>query len=564
MTTSITSTFATTTPPEMPTLLTKPRHSACNTSDSTSESTAATSGSISSADQQFDSPGEKKLAQTPPYAYIAVTDPTVSTGESKLALNRQNSGSLPDFRKAELQTEEGMFDMSDFGCGGDFYHQVDVSEHVRKPLPEVPEETDTLNIGTPPSCLYQTGQFESNVVISPALIGTSPMGPSSIASSSSTAQSMELHAAQPLLYSAIGSLERGGDSNTAAFRNRYVKSSAREFRSSEVTHVTQPARRQKNRLSTATLVSHGSSGKPVSQDARKDGNKPQSDRPFTATKSVLRKKEHDPSTKEKALQSKVDFEDPGSGGSGSNKKDKVRKKEKRVTINQQTEEMFLPVSEAFTPRVKKEIKYKPAEMRTPVQSMSSKIGTLSRPNFRDALRRVAMIIRQHIEKIERRFETSVPKETEGLFSPSMRDLFSDEQFVTPRYKCTMVRVPMARPSTVFGLRKIRLNFSIPTEEEIYEFGHQLFNSVQLSSECSIVCLIYVERLMEVAKVPLVSCTWRPIFMCGLLLASKVWQDLASWNIEFAAVYPQYSLDAINRLELLFLRMIKWDLYISSR
>merc|ERR1712127_744351 len=94
-------------------------------------------------------------------------------------------------------------------------------------------------------------------------------------------------------------------------------------------------------------------------------------------------------------------------------------------------------------------------------------------------------------------------------------------------------------------------------------AHQLFNSVQLSSECSIVCLIYVERLMEVAKVPLLASTWRPIFMCGLLLASKVWQDLSSWNIEFASVYPQFSLDAINKLELQFLRMVKWDLYISS-
>merc|ERR1712100_920032 len=72
-----------------------------------------------------------------------------------------------------------------------------------------------------------------------------------------------------------------------------------------------------------------------------------------------------------------------------------------------------------------------------------------------------------------------------------------------------------------------------------------------------------ERLMEIAKVPLLACTWRPIFMCGLLLASKVWQDLSSWNIEFASVYPQYPLDAINRLELNFLRNVKWDLYISS-
>jgi len=40
-----------------------------------------------------------------------------------------------------------------------------------------------------------------------------------------------------------------------------------------------------------------------------------------------------------------------------------------------------------------------------------------------------------------------------------------------------------------------------------------------------VCLVYVERLMETANVPLVSQNWRPILLCGLLLASKVWQDL---------------------------------------
>lgn len=43
--------------------------------------------------------------------------------------------------------------------------------------------------------------------------------------------------------------------------------------------------------------------------------------------------------------------------------------------------------------------------------------------------------------------------------------------------------------------------------------------------CIAVCLIYVERLMETAYVPLVSKTWRPVLLCGLLLASKVWQDL---------------------------------------
>lgn len=227
--------------------------------------------------------------------------------------------------------------------------------------------------------------------------------------------------------------------------------------------------------------------------------------------------------------------------------------------------MFRPSSDAYTPRMgKKGLKYKPAEMRTPVQKMASPLGTLSRPDFRDALRRVAMIIHKHIVKIESRFENkNATKKDDGLFAEAMKEEFSEEGFVTPKYRCTMVRVPMARPGMVFGLIKVRQRYDIPTEAEIYEFAHQLFQSVQLSSECSIVCLIYVERLMEQAKVPLLACTWRPIFMCGLLLASKVWQDLSTWNIEFAGVYPQYSLESINRLELQFLRRVKWDLYISS-
>ena len=94
--------------------------------------------------------------------------------------------------------------------------------------------------------------------------------------------------------------------------------------------------------------------------------------------------------------------------------------------------------------------------------------------------------------------------------------------------------------------------------------YRLFSRVQLSSECSIVCFIYVERLMERANVPLMTSTWKPIVLCALLLASKVWQDLSSWNVEFSQVYPRFRLSSINHLEHTYLSQIKWDLYISSQ
>ena len=43
----------------------------------------------------------------------------------------------------------------------------------------------------------------------------------------------------------------------------------------------------------------------------------------------------------------------------------------------------------------------------------------------------------------------------------------------------------------------------------------------------------------------------------------MWQDLSSWNVEFAQVYPQYTLESINRLEREFLHALHWDLYISG-
>jgi len=113
------------------------------------------------------------------------------------------------------------------------------------------------------------------------------------------------------------------------------------------------------------------------------------------------------------------------------------------------------------------------------------------------------------------------------------------------------------------MNQVKVEYTIPTVDEIFHFMRTLFKKAALSSECSIVSIIYIERIMEVAHVPLVAITWRPIVLCGLLLASKVWQDLSSWNVEFATIFPQFSLASINRLERMFVNCIKWDLYISS-
>ena len=468
------------------------------------------------------------------------------------------------------------------------------------------------NPSTPPASLGGTppmGPVESSPGIdsSPLLgapakmIGPSGTGAAKEQDSGNSLSSSPMPQRPAMLYSAIGSLEDPSNQSFQQSRWSKKKNQSAATQKYEFTVQTQllipPPNLQKKKVTATTTTTSPTSSSNRNNATKKSGMsellgaaagpKPPPGQAkqdnAAATTSALANTTTTTTTNSSTAEENMELNQqtikasnlklPGQKSDKNNNKsvkiaapqDANKKKVKRAA---QPKEQFRPSSDAYTPRMgKKEIKYKPAEKRTPVQQMSSGLGTLSRPNFRDALRRVAMILRQHIVKIERRFESHMTARKsggrDGLFMQSMKEEFSEDRFATPTYKVTMVRVPMARGGMVGGLKMVRKKHEIPSESEIYDFAHRLFKTVQLSSECSIVCLIYIERLMEVAKVPLLASTWRPIVMCGLLLASKVWQDLSSWNIEFATVYPQYSLDAIHRLELQFLRMVKWDLYISS-
>lgn len=381
---------------------------------------------------------------------------------------------------------------------------------------------------------------------------------------------------QPLVYSAIGSLEKVTQQNLGSFNSKVYLAS--KLNKKKVT-------KDKNNFSASSLKPEvrknnaGTQGQThllhdqvknlhinpqTAQNCNASGTRSQ----LQASLEQLHDKSDVPQSKipKKTMHTNQKLKSTLKTTNVKRKKDK----KKKVTIDSKTKEvrqieLFRPSCDAYTPRMERKhmkgIKFKPAEERASMENISTTMGTIQKPNFRDALRRVAMIMQQHIVKIEQRFESGAAHL--NLFTKAMRDEFAEENFVTPRYKYSMVNLPMGRAGVVYGMRKIRTEYKIPSADDIFEFGHKLFHKVQLSSECSIICLIYVERIMEVAKVPVMAKTWRPIFMCGLLLASKVWQDWASWNIEFASVYPQFSLDAINKLEVKFCKMVKWDLYIST-
>jgi hypothetical protein len=177
----------------------------------------------------------------------------------------------------------------------------------------------------------------------------------------------------------------------------------------------------------------------------------------------------------------------------------------------------------YTPAINK-VRYKKFDERQDIDVAPH--GSLSKPNYEDILKRVSVVIHQHITKCEARLTVATPDTYEtGLFHRSQMLKFSEENFISPQYAYQFVRAPLLRSGFLYGIRKLVKSYDTPSLTDVHDFLVKLFVGAQLTAECSIVCLIYVERLMENANVGLSGSNWRPILLCGLLLASKVWQDL---------------------------------------
>ncbi|OUM69550.1 hypothetical protein PIROE2DRAFT_2411 [Piromyces sp. E2] len=86
-------------------------------------------------------------------------------------------------------------------------------------------------------------------------------------------------------------------------------------------------------------------------------------------------------------------------------------------------------------------------------------------------------------------------------------------------------------------RHPRISPNPPSEKEIYKFLNSLFHAAELNSECAIISLIYVERMLAYTNITIHSCNWTRILLGGVLLASKVWDDHAIWNADFCQIFP---------------------------
>ncbi len=119
-----------------------------------------------------------------------------------------------------------------------------------------------------------------------------------------------------------------------------------------------------------------------------------------------------------------------------------------------------------------------------------------------------------------------------------------------------------RPDEFDDERKDLLR-QMPEVKNIYEFMKALYECAQYSPECCIICLVYINRLIAFTGMPLEPTNWRPLILCSLLVAQKVWDDKYLSNADFAYIYPFFKIEEINQLEQKFLELIQYHVTVKS-
>lgn len=109
---------------------------------------------------------------------------------------------------------------------------------------------------------------------------------------------------------------------------------------------------------------------------------------------------------------------------------------------------------------------------------------------------------------------------------------------------------------------------IPSLEEITSFYRYAFHKAQMESDCIIMSLIYVERLLRETNggVRPNLRNWRSVLFSCMVMASKVWDDLSMWNKDFSKLFPKgvkFTLKRINELERALLTCLKYNVKVKA-
>lgn len=158
-------------------------------------------------------------------------------------------------------------------------------------------------------------------------------------------------------------------------------------------------------------------------------------------------------------------------------------------------------------------------------------STVSQPNLKSTVKCVTLAIYYHIKNRD---------------SNRSLDIFDEKKH------------PLTRD-------KVPDDYSVvdPEHKLIYRFVRTLFSSAQLTAECAIVTLVYLERLLTYAELDICPCNWKRIVLGAVLLASKVWDDQAVWNVDYCQILKDVSVEDMNEMERHFLELLQFNINVPA-
>ena len=112
--------------------------------------------------------------------------------------------------------------------------------------------------------------------------------------------------------------------------------------------------------------------------------------------------------------------------------------------------------------------------------------------------------------------------------------------------------------------------NLPSLMDIVEFYQEFYKRSQMEFDTIIMSLIYVERLIKTTHISPGPENWRSIIFASMVLASKVWDDLSMWNVDFSNVASAqsqgmslFTLKRVNQLELILLKSLAFDVRVPA-